>query len=162
MAETMTKERFRSETTGVAVSPPPGWHITDKPLPDYGYPEQVFGASNVPISIPASRRDVWDPDANEENYPRVTRLPASAVFVWMYRFTKPDGPTKYGPYARALRYADAEQITEPGDARWPNLIQRELGFEHGRFAFTIWVWEGQAVSARTRGELEELIASIAV
>jgi hypothetical protein len=162
MAETITLERFRSATTGVAVGHPQGWHITDRPLPDYGYPEQVFGASNIPISVPASRHDVWDPDANEENYPRVTNLPASAVFVWMYRFTKPDGPTKYGRYAPPLRYTDAEQITETGDARWPNLIQRELGFENGRFRFTIWVWEGQAVSARTRAELEELIASIEV
>lgn len=162
MAETLTKARFRSEITGVQLTSPTGWHITDRPLPDYGYPVQVFGASNLPIEVPGSRRDVWDPDANEENYPRVTTLPANAVFVWMYRFTKPDGPTKYGRYAPPLTFADAEQITEPGDARWPNLVQHELGFEQGRFVFTIWVWEGFAANARTREELEELIASIEV
>ena len=161
MTTTATMERF-SSTVGGRLLYPADWYIVEKPLPDYAYPEQVFGASNFPIDSPPSRRDVWEPEANEENYPRVTGLPPEAVFVWMYRFTLPDGPTKYGPYRPPLDFADSELITWPGDARWPNAVQRELGFVAGRHRFTIWVWEGLNASQQTLTELRALLASIRV
>lgn len=159
---TATMELFSAASTGVRLQYPAGWDLVEKPLPDYAYPVQVFGASNVPIDRPPSRRDVWDPDANEENYPRVSALPPTAVFVWMYRFTLPDGPTKYGQYRPPLDYADSELITWPGDARWPNTVQRELGFAAGRYRYTIWVWEGLNATERTLEGLRGLVASIEV
>jgi hypothetical protein len=159
---TATRNRFREAVTGVEIAYPGHWYVQQKALPDYVYPQQILAASNYPIDMPPSRRDVWDPDANEENYPRVRNMAPDGIFLWLYAFTPPDGPTKYGPFRRPLDYGRAEQSTAPGDARWPNAVQRELGFVTGRHVFTLWVWEGLARSETALGEAREIVASLDV
>lgn len=153
-------ETFSSAIGDVAFEYPSHWHVVDLPLPDYRYPRQVFGLSNLSISIPASRNEVWDPEGEEENFPRVWDLPASAVFVWMYFFDEGDGPTKYAKFARPLNLVQAESITEPGDGRWPSVVQRELGFKAGGRVYSIWIWEGLDISDSTRSALEAMVSSI--
>jgi hypothetical protein len=157
---TVTKNRFREAVTGVQLAYPSGWYVQEKALPDYVYPHQVMAASNYPIDMPPSRPDVWDPDANEENYPRVRTMPADGILLWLYAFTRPDGPTKYGRFSRPLDYTNAEQSTAAGDARWPNAIQRELGFNAGNRVFTLWIWEGLARSEAHLADARDLVASI--
>ena len=73
MTTTATMERF-SSTVGGRLLYPADWYIVEKPLPDYAYPEQVFGASHFPSDSPPPRRDGWEPGAREESYPHVTGL----------------------------------------------------------------------------------------
>jgi hypothetical protein len=157
---TATRNRFRESVTGLEVGYPSRWYVQQKALPDYAYPHQVLAASNYPIDMPPSRRNVWDPDANEENYPRVRNMAPDGIFLWLYAFTRPDGPTKYRPFSAPLRYDDAEQSTAPGDARWPNAVQRELGFVKGAHVFSRWIWEGLARSEASLAEARDLVASL--
>lgn len=160
MAAAVATASFSDSLAGIWASYPSSWYFARRSLPDYVYPQQVFSLSNYPISIPPSLASVWDPTGDPDNVPRVAALPADAVFLWMYFFLKPDGPS-YGAFAPPITMSQGRQSNPLlGDRRWPNLIQWEFGFVAGTKIFSMWVWRGGQVTPDTDLALQNLLSSI--
>lgn len=65
-----------------------------------------------------------------------------------------------GAFKGPLSYQDAVLVTEPGDGRWPSLVQKELGFANDERRFSLWVWQGVNASGDTIDGVENAVGSL--